>query len=322
MKPPALSRYALFSCAAAAMLAGCGGSQTPVGVPGTMSQTAASHARKASSSSGDLLYVGSEEYGVFVLSYPQGQIVTQFGAPNGGVVYGMCSDQSGDVFVLTGGAPGYIYEYAHGGTSPIATLEDEYDVPVACAIDPMTGNLAVVNNDVGTVAIYPDAQGPPNYYNDPNTREFEYCSYDDSGDLLADGFENHSGNVAMLAELPYGSSSFTDISPSKKLGAPGSMQWIGTYLAVGSSKQVVWHIKIAGSSGVIVGKTEHKRLKSPWTINGKQLISVYGNREDGSGPYKVAYWTYPKGGAPTRLFNLFGSNSRLSGVAISVGSEK
>ena len=32
------SRYALTSCAAAAMLAGCGGSQPPIGVPGAMSE--------------------------------------------------------------------------------------------------------------------------------------------------------------------------------------------------------------------------------------------------------------------------------------------
>jgi hypothetical protein len=321
METQALRRYVVSSCVTAAILAGCGGSQPPIGAPGAMPQTAASHIRKASSSSGDLLYVGSEEYGVFVLSYPQGQIVTQFGPPNDGVVFGMCSDQSGDVFVLAGGTPGYIYEYAHGGTSPIETLADGYDVPLACAVDPTTGNLAVVNNDVATVAIYPDAQGTPTYYNDPNMHEFDYCAYDDSGDLLVDGFKTGSGNIATLAELASGSSSFTAITPSMKLGAPGSMQWMGTYLAVGSSKQVIWHIDISGSSGIIVGKTKHKRLKSPWTIDGNQMISVYGSR-DGGGPFKVAYWAYPKGGGPTQLFNLFGNSSRLDGVAVSVGSEK
>jgi hypothetical protein len=35
------SRYALTSCAAAAMLAGCGGSQPPIGAPGAMPQTSA-----------------------------------------------------------------------------------------------------------------------------------------------------------------------------------------------------------------------------------------------------------------------------------------
>ncbi|MGB7049503.1 MAG: hypothetical protein WBD57_14355, partial [Candidatus Cybelea sp.] len=37
-----LSRYALSSCAAAAMLAGCGGLQPPLGAPGAMPQSRAS----------------------------------------------------------------------------------------------------------------------------------------------------------------------------------------------------------------------------------------------------------------------------------------
>jgi hypothetical protein len=36
MKSLNLGRYALSSCVAAAMLAGCGGSQTPIGAPGAM----------------------------------------------------------------------------------------------------------------------------------------------------------------------------------------------------------------------------------------------------------------------------------------------
>jgi len=38
---PALSPYTLTSCAAAAMLAGCGGSQPPIGAPGALPQTEA-----------------------------------------------------------------------------------------------------------------------------------------------------------------------------------------------------------------------------------------------------------------------------------------
>ena len=45
MKKLFLSRYALSSCAAAAMLAGCGGSQPPIGAPGAMPQVSALAAR-------------------------------------------------------------------------------------------------------------------------------------------------------------------------------------------------------------------------------------------------------------------------------------
>jgi hypothetical protein len=37
MKSLDFSRYALSSCVAAAMLAGCGGSQPPIGAPGLLS---------------------------------------------------------------------------------------------------------------------------------------------------------------------------------------------------------------------------------------------------------------------------------------------
>ncbi len=312
---------AIMTAVVVVLLSGCTGAQSPV-VGLTPAQESAktpisrNAVRTKSSSSGELLYVGSQTYGVFVLSYPQGQLVAQFQPPN--LVRGMCSDRSGNVFVVTEGDAGYIYEYAHGGTSPIATLEDDYDTPLACAVDPTTGNLAVPNDDPATVAVFPDAQGTPTYYNDPNMNAIWYCVYDDSGNLFVDG-QGSSGDP-ILAELPYGSSSFTDVTLDKNVGNPGSMQWMGAYLAVGSSKQVVYHIKISGSSGIIVGKTNHKRLKSPWTIDGKQLISVYGSQRNGS--HQVAYWTYPKGGAPTQLLNLFGSNSRLDGIAVSVGSEK
>jgi hypothetical protein len=174
----------------------------------------------------------------------------------------------------------------------------------------------VNNSDPTEVAIYPDAQGTATYYNDPSMDAMYYCAYDDSGNLFVDG---QYINTAMLAELPYGGSSFTGITLDKKIRRPGSMQWMGTYLALGTSRKFVYHVRIAGSSGSIVNKTVHDLLKSPWTIDGNRLISVYGNK-DGGYPFKVSYWTYSKGGGPTQLFNLFGPSSRLDSVAVSVGS--
>ena len=318
MKSFSLGTYALHGGVAAALLAGCGGSRLPIGAPGAIPQTVA-NARKASSSSGDLLYVSSQIHGVFVLSYPQGKLVTQFQPPEDPEVLGMCSDQSGDVFVLSENPPGSIYEYAHGGTTPIATLNDYDSFPSACAVDPTTGNLAVVNGgDPAELAVYANAQGLPTLYSDPSMDAMYYCAYDDSGNLFADGLYIDSG---ILAELPYGGGSFTNITLDKSIGNPGSMQWMGAYLAVGSAKHVVWHIEVAASSGTIVGKTVHQRLKSPWTIDGNQMISVFGGGGRHRLPDRVAYWTYPKGGAPTQFLNLFG-HDRLSGVAVSLDSEK
>ena len=81
MKSLDFSRYVLGVCAAVAMLAGCGGSQPPIGTPGAMPQTSAlaTHADRGTSwmlpdaKSKDLLYVG-DIYDVTVYSYPQGKL--------------------------------------------------------------------------------------------------------------------------------------------------------------------------------------------------------------------------------------------------------
>jgi hypothetical protein len=57
----------------------------------------------------------------------------------------------------------YVVEYAHGGESPIKTLGT--DGPgVGCAIDPVTGNLAVVNFEAGKgsdIQVWENASGTP-----------------------------------------------------------------------------------------------------------------------------------------------------------------
>jgi uncharacterized repeat protein (TIGR03803 family) len=58
MKPSVLSRYVLSVCAVAALLAGCGGSQPPIGAPGAMPKTStiATHADRAPRPAYTMLY--------------------------------------------------------------------------------------------------------------------------------------------------------------------------------------------------------------------------------------------------------------------------
>src|SRR5580704_14935990 len=58
--------------------------------------------------------------------------------------YGQCVDRSGDVYVVDNNTS-KIYEYAHGGTTPIATATDDYGSPIGCSVDSTTGNVAVGN---------------------------------------------------------------------------------------------------------------------------------------------------------------------------------
>src|SRR5579863_10312478 len=160
MSTPPLFRCAT-SLSAAALVAACGGSQSPIGAPGAIPQTSAiaMHAERGKSwmlpeaKSSDLLYVAASPDGpngsAYVYTYPQGRLVgtlTGFGVPRG-----ECADSAGDVFIVAytnqSMSSSTIYEYAHGGTKPIAALSDP-DVAVGCAVDPTTGDLAASGDGV------------------------------------------------------------------------------------------------------------------------------------------------------------------------------
>src|SRR5579862_4757435 len=148
-----MKRNAVALAIAAAIVAGCSSAQTMGTVPsrtGVIAQGQAHGASRRSwmlpgTSGQDLLYAsGLFEYplppfGVEVFSYPKGSVVGQLKFQ--GLPLRLCSDRSGDVFipVLTSRSNNnFIYEYAHGGTEPIAILTDS-GVPFGCAVDPTTG---------------------------------------------------------------------------------------------------------------------------------------------------------------------------------------
>ncbi len=181
MRSLGLGRYALSSCAAAALLAGCGGSQPSIGAPGALPLSPAIGQYADGSGSWmlpeakgeDLLYV-SNVYTVTVYSYPRGRHVGTlrgFYRP-----IGECSDKAGDVFIANGDT---ILEYKHGGTKPIETLTfSGYDAE-SCAADPATGSLAVTWDQglsQGYVAIYRHASGSPILYRNSNML-FVWCGY-------------------------------------------------------------------------------------------------------------------------------------------------
>lgn len=176
------------------MLTGCGGSQPTIGAPGEASRIA-THADPGESwmlpeaKSQDLLYVVRGSLGgASVYTYPKGKPVgniTGISAPNG-----ICTDVAGNVFVV-GTNSQQIYEYAHGGSTPIATLDDSGNYPQGCAVDPSSGTLAVAGGfpTTANVAIYKNASGTPMIYATPEAGTFIYCTYDDNGNLFMPGGE-------------------------------------------------------------------------------------------------------------------------------------
>ena len=204
-----MSVRSLFVAAAiAAVLAGCSSAANPpsissdgFGATGRSLQDGHGSWMASDALAGNLLYVSDTNRNeVDVYSYPAAQLkgkLTGFSNP-----HGMCVDAAGDVYMTSGGSS-EIFEYAHGGTKPIATLQDPGYFPKACSVDPTTGNLAVMNFQQtaasGNVVIYTHAKGKPKAYEAPNMFFYYFTEYDANGNLFIDG-DAMDGHTFVLAE--------------------------------------------------------------------------------------------------------------------------
>jgi hypothetical protein len=340
----------LFGYAAiAALLAGCGGSQPPTGTPGATPQifSRAAHADRSTSwvlpeaKNENLLYVSTDNEpnaSVNVYAFPTGKHV---GTLTGFLytVGGQCADSEGDVFI--GSWPdgsytsGTIYKYAHGGTSPVATLDAPGPV-YGCSIDQTTGNLAVVgpnlNNPYGrydSLAVYAGATGTPKiYYSSPFS--MTGCSYDDKGNLYLSVYNVESQEFG-LARLATGSSSIRSIDLKTPIYAgmlfDPSVEWDGKHLTVSSFPAndersqsgvvSIYQLKISGSRAAVIAKTDLASPKnfnrSPYWIQGKYIAGIYFYRGYG----RVGLWSYPQGGTPVRDVKVTDART-LPGLTISV----
>jgi hypothetical protein len=295
-------RHAIAACAGllAAILAGGCGSHGG-GFSGTGGALPQTPGRRQLTTSSLLYAATSPANAVYVFSYPQGKLemtLTNIQQPTGA-----CSDSAGNVFIPL--FSGTILRYAHGGKIPIATLSDAGEEPVGCAVDPMTGNLAIANFTPSNVAIYQNASGSPAYYADPTVGSMFYCAYDDEGNLYVDG--QRSGQFA-LDRLPYGSSDLENISFPKAIAWGFSIQWDAGALAVADTPikrgtEKIYRVEISGQTAKIsdtmkfVASPTHKFGRQFW-IQGKRLVQA-----DNRAQEDIAFWKYPKGGRPTKTIH-------------------
>jgi hypothetical protein len=316
MKSLDFGRVALSSCAAVAMLAGCGGSQPPIGAPGAMLQSRAIATRPErggswmlpEAKSEDLLYASDIRNSVvWVYAYPSGQQVGRLsGFPSQPA--GLCSDSLGDVYVATSGvdvSSSNVYEYAHGGTNPINTLSDPGQA-FGCAVDPTTGNLAVANPhsaSVPNVAVYEGAKGMPSVYAAPENAPLAFCAYDDHGDLFVNG--------GLLAELPLGGGSLTEIQLPKSMNNTASIQWARDQLIMatinGSDRGPETLYRVVSVSGVAkVEGTVTLSSSGDKRAVGAVEYSIQSNRviapglADGNN-ILLQLWKFPHGGLPIKI---------------------
>jgi hypothetical protein len=302
------------------IVAGCGGSQLPtasIPLGGPSSQTAQAR-------SGDLLYVSDSGGRVYFYSYPVGRLVgtlTGFRSPEG-----LCSDAAGDVYVIDTPAV-TITKFAHGGRKPLSVLHVFGYFPQGCSVDPTSGDLAVADYagnpslGPGAVTIFRGAKGMGKSYQDPSINQYFFCSYDPKGNLYVDGTNAGTSQVE-LAEMPHGSTSFTNIALDKGVGKyPLGVQWDGKYVALQGSTRALYRIAVSGSNGHVVQTTifkgDHSDLVAQFSIAGSTIVIPYGNAR--RKVRKVGLWPYPSGGAamksfgpPPRVAELFGTTLSLA----------
>jgi|HubBroStandDraft_5_1064220.scaffolds.fasta_scaffold04630_6 hypothetical protein len=308
---------------AAALLAGCGGSQPPIVATGAVAPTAAvaAHADRdkswMDSSAGRikrLLYVSNEFYGnVYVYNFDTGAevgILTGFEGPQG-----QCVDAAGDVWIAdslqsTGYYTGRIVEYQHGATTPKEILTG-YGLPTSCAVDPKSGDLAVVNSG-GGITIFKPSGSLTNFVS-PECQYMGSPGFDDQGNLYVEGWSQSYGG--QICELPaHGTHLVTRKTDVSGVASDGIM-WDGKHLTVEAPDQtnpdvaVIYRVVSRGASGklITVGRTLLRdkacggaKAYQPFMV-GKRNTPV--NKEEAalivgsnlSCGYRLDYWRYTGG---------------------------
>ncbi len=298
MKIFALNRLGIYLAGVALLFAGCNASQQQLPAPSLTNTSAIRGFSGAGSwiapntSGQNLIYTAEgNEVAMYTLSFKQvGALKGLQGAR------GLCSDSQGNVWVTYGAS---LLEYAHAGTIPIAQIYTP-SAPFSCAVDPSTGDIAVTED--GNVAVFQYVYGTPQTYTDPDLDFYDYCSYDDQGNLFVNGAK---GRHFPLAELPSGGSSFQTTTLDEKIGRVGGLQWDGQYLALGDSlNHVVYQMSVSSGQGTTQSTTRFKgwsglfKTIEPFAIYDGEIVLTISKRQTGA--YK-----FPAGG---------GSIHRISAV--------
>jgi hypothetical protein len=327
-----LARYALSIAAATALLAGCDGSQPPIGAPGATQLSRGS--RIVPQSSGHksiLIYAGGIYGGVYVYDYFTGK---QIGKLKINAGFGGCVGANGDVFI--GQSNATTLEYAHGGTRIINTYSTAA-VSDGCSTD-AKNDLAISNG--GNVTVF--AGGDP-------ARGKTY-SENDCGDMLPLGYDT-KGNLVGLADatppvipcaLLSGAKSLRTLSMKGfTINTPGHTMWDGKYFALTdedgdksstdgivdaslSGKALTFHHEAIltdtcnGASTSIAAPFILGEKNTP--VNDRQGRVIVGINLlcTGAGLYEIEFWHYPQGGNPFKVYKV---KIELGSVeAVSIGT--
>ncbi len=278
------ARRRLSLCALLFAAAGCAGVQSPIATPGAPSNAETVPAAKRGTSwmapeaqeSGSLLYVsnwGTTDVTVYTYANGGGLVLvgrlTGFSLPGG-----LCTDSSGNVWIPDAGGR-RIFEYAHGGTKPIQTIQLSTGYPYACAVDSATGNVAVSSahpngkyQAYGVVDVFSKgSRRPARYSTLHGFKNVYFVAYDDASNLYADGspcivrgcYYRQEGPPG-LYKLSSGGSAFKRLTlRGTKLQEPAAVNWVKPTLLVGDRNfeeqgtSGAFKVFVSGSKATVVG---------------------------------------------------------------------
>ncbi len=312
------ARWILGTCAAAMLFAGCAGSPAQSPLPGQVGSIGQNAPRGVTpdhagswmdpeAKHDDLVYVSdTASNAVWVYGWRTHKLVgTLWGIER---PWGLCADQSGNVWII-GWKRSQLWEYAHAGIKPlqILTVRDPEASLIDCSVDPTTGNLAVTNWGYdwykGYVLIYPHGWGTPTIYTGPRLWYYYACTYDDRGNLFADGWDAYLGDTFALGELHKNGTTFKNITflPNPNPVLIGGIRWDGQYVAIADSGYI-FKYAVRGHYADYRGFIS---LTAHWPPMGMFWITNLGGKEQivapdyAGGRVAVQYWNYPAGGKPT-----------------------
>jgi hypothetical protein len=272
------SRPALGIIAVLLLLAGCGQSQ------GALSLPPGPHAlaQRVPRERGEVQYFSNFGNGsLSEFDYPKSE--SQIGQITGvSEAQGECTKGARTFWVVASGAAD-VEEFKAGGKTPIATRSVTAGVPVGCAIDPTTGDLAVTIISNGDVVIFKPGSSAGSAL-PSGLVEALFDGYDAKGNLFVDGFS--SSGAFQLVELPKGSSTFENISG---VSPDGNVQWDGKYLTIGCGGQICRY-RVVGTKAILKG-TVAVSCSAYWIARPYVYCADAGNNEG-------EVFKYPAGGSP------------------------
>lgn len=323
MKPSDVSVRALATALIAAVFGGCG-AQNGTALPQSLSSH--SKAQKMSASSGDLIYAANGRT-VYVFTYPAGEYVTQFNPPYAQNVAGLCSDASGNVFIDVSRGFGAIYEYAHGATTPSATLSlgnSVYGVE-GCAAETGKPSLAVAATDqrLGEygVLLYDTPGSVPVFRYSDTLKGISSVTFVDDNHIFA-WCDQAVAPLVLLTAGSEGSWSLQSINANSALDRYGHfIQWDGTQLAVssrkpkGNAKTRIKRVAVVSGNATISGTTSFSGLGSvsgtTFALNDSTVLFTMTNGKSPS----IGIYPYPKGGNPETVIQGYAAQSVTVSVA-------